>query len=135
MFSNREHYDEKQRSQQEIGLPTAGAAQKQHLLQQQEAEIRRLRTENKELEGTVREFRNETEALMTDYQGSADRLHETKSDRDKYFNQYETALRELAQRAERIKMLEQHRKEVTERNEHMSFQVSVWHSTLILPMK
>lgn len=79
----------------------------------------------------MREFRKECESLMADYQASAERLRESEAERDKYKNQYETALRELAQRAERIKQLEQQRKEATERNEHMSFQVSVWHPTSI----
>ena len=42
---------------------------------------------------------------MSDYRASAERLHKTEADCDKYKNQYEMALRELAQRAERIEQL------------------------------
>ena len=61
---------------------------------------------------------------MSDYRASANRLRETEANRDKYKNQYDTALRELAQRAERIIQLEQQHKEATERSKHMSLQVS-----------
>ena len=113
--------------QQKIQMMVTSAAQKQQSYQQLEADKQMLHTENKELEGTVLEFRKEFEALMTDYQGSADRLHETEAERDEYKNQYETELR----RAERIRQLERHRKEATERNEHLRFQVSVWHPTSV----
>ena len=95
--------------------------------QTMEADMQRLQTDNVELDVTLLEFRKELEALMTDYQVSVEQLHETEAERDKYKNQYETAQRELAQRVERIKLLEQHRKEATEKNEHQSYQVSVCH--------
>ena len=63
----------------------------------------------------------------TDYQVSAEQLSKAEAERDKYKNQYEMALRELAQRAERIKQLEQQHKEATEKNKHMDIghQVSI----------
>ena len=103
---------------------SASEAQNQQSYQQLQSEVQKLQKENKDLDTTLQEYRKECESLMSDYRESADQLHKTEVDRDKYKNQYETALRELAQRAERIKQLEQQRKEATERNEHMSFQVS-----------
>jgi len=93
--------------------------------------MQRLRTENVKLDATLLDFRKEMEALMSDYQASTGRVYEAEADCDKYKNQYETALRELAQRAERIKLLEQQRKEATEMNEHMGYQVGVCHPTSI----
>lgn len=108
---------------------SASKAQNQQSNQQLQSEVQKLQKENKDLDTTLQEYRKECESLMSDYRESAAQLHKTEVDRDKYKNQYETALRELAQRAERIKQLEQQRKEATERNEHMSFQVSRQHGT------
>ena len=105
--------------------------QLQQQIQTKETNMQRLRTENVKLDATLLDFRKEMEALMSDYQASADRVYEAEADGDKYKNQYETALRELAQRAERIKLLEQQRKEATEMNEHMGYQVGVCHPTSI----
>ena len=89
-----------------------------HSPKQLEAEVQRLQSENKELElsleRTTKQFRNDSEALMADYQRSIERLHDAKADRDKYKNQYETL---LAQR---------------ERTEHMGSQVSM--QTIIMCM-
>ena len=111
---------------------SANEAQNQQSYKQLQSDVEKLQKENKELNVALQEYRKEGESLMSGYQASAERLRETEADRDKYKNQYETALRELAQRAERIKQLEQQRKEATERSEHMSFQVSRLHATLPL---
>ena len=114
---------------------SASEAQNQQSYQQLQSEVQKLQKENKELDATLQEYREECEALFSDYRECADQLYKIEVDRDKYKNQYETALRELAQRAERIKQLEQQHKEATERNEPVNFQVSRLHSTSSLPSR
>ena len=128
-----QHNEQLKRQIQELqDQVSANEAQNQQSYEQLQLEVQKLQKENKELDVALQEYRKECESLMSDYRASADRLRETEADRDKYKNQYDTALRELAQRAERIKQLEQQRKEATERSEHMSFQVSRLHAALPL---
>jgi len=86
--------------------------------------MQRLPADYKELESTVLDFRTESE---TDYQVSAEQLSKAEAQSDKYKNRYENALRELAQRSERVKQLEQQHKEATEMTKHMNIdhQVSI----------
>ena len=86
--------------------------------------MQRLPADYKELESTALELRTESE---TDYQVSAEQLSKAEAESDKYKNQYENALRELAQRSERVKQLEQQCKEATEMTKHMNIdhQVSI----------
>ena len=43
----------------------------------------------------MQEFHKECESLMTDYQACAEQHYEAETERDKYKNQYETALKEI----------------------------------------
>ena len=79
-------------------------AQNQQSYEQLQSEVQKLQKENKELDVALQEYRKECESLMSG-RASAAQLCETEADRDKYKNQYEIALRELAQRAERIEQL------------------------------
>ena len=90
---------------------------------QEEAQRQVLENEQKDAQHALGEYKSECEALMGDYQTCAERLRETEEERDRHKKQVEIGLRELTKRADKIKQLEQQRTELTERGQHMDFQV------------
>ena len=68
-------------------------------------------------------FKGECQSLVQDYQVAGGQIKTLEEDRDRFRKQAEMGLRELAQRAERIKTLEARRKDLEEQLQHMDFQV------------
>ena len=85
----------------------------------------RLRNELTNTQKVTGEFRKECESLVADYQGAAKRLEVMEAEKDKCRNQAQMGMRELAQRAERIKALEGERQNLQEQLQHMDLQVCV----------
>lgn len=70
------------------------------------------------------EFRKECQSLVADYEGAAKKIESLEEERDRYRNQANMGMRELAQRGERVKALEGERKHLQDQLQHMDLQVS-----------
>ena len=85
----------------------------------------RLTQELSNTQRVVGEFKKECESLVVDYQGAAKKIELLEEERDRYRNQANMGMRELAQRGERVKALEGERKSLQEQLQHMDLQVCV----------
>ena len=88
-------------------------------------ENERLKKELTNTQKVTGEFRKECESLVADYQGAAKKIEQLEEERDRYRDQTNMGMRELAQRAERVKSLEGERQSLQDQLMHMDMQVSV----------
>ena len=86
-------------------------------------EKERLTQELSNTQRVVNEYKKECESLVVDYQGAAKKITVLEEERDRYRNQHSMSMRELGQRAERVKALEAERKNLQEQLQHMDLQV------------
>ena len=86
----------------------------------------RLKNELTKTQKVTGEFRKECESLVGDYQTAAKKIELLEKERDRFRNQTDMGMRELAMRAERIKALEAERQSLQDQLQHMDLQVCVW---------
>lgn len=94
-----------------------------HRLRETLHECDLLKNELTNTQKVTGEFRKECESLVADYQGAAKKIELLEEERDRYRNQAQMGMRELAQRGERVKTLEAERKSLQEQLQHMDMQV------------
>ena len=83
-----------------------------------------LKGELSNTQKVTNEYKKECESLVADYQGAAKQIVQLEEERDRFRNQANMGMRELAQRAERVKALEGERQALQEQLMHMDMQVS-----------
>ena len=83
----------------------------------------RLKNELTKTQKVTGEFRKECESLVGDYQTAAKKIELLEKERDRFRNQTDMGMRELAMRAERIKALEAERQSLQDQLQHMDLQV------------
>jgi chromosome segregation ATPase len=83
----------------------------------------RLKNELTKTQKVTGEFRKECESLVGDYQTAAKKIELLEKERDRFRNQTDMGMRELAMRAERIKALEAERQSLQDQLQHMDLQL------------
>lgn len=84
---------------------------------------RRIEGEKNQLEKTVKEYRTESESILTDYTQAMAELRQTKDEKENLQQVFTKTTHDLNQQRERSRLLEVQRKEVQDKLSHMDAQV------------
>ena len=84
---------------------------------------RKIEGEKNQLDKTVKEYRTESESILTDYTQAMAELRQIKDDKENLQQMFTKTTQELGQSRERSRLLEMQRKEVQDKLSHMDAQV------------
>ena len=84
---------------------------------------RKIEGDKNQLEKTVKEYRTESESILTDYTQAMAELRQTKDEKENLQQMFTKSTQELSQQRERSRLLEGQRKEVQDKLTHMDAQV------------
>ena len=84
---------------------------------------KRIEGEKNQLDKTVKEYRTESESILTDYTQAMAELRQTKENKENLQQMFTKTTQELGQSRERSRLLEMQRKEVQDKLSHMDAQV------------
>ena len=98
-----------------------------HQLEEERVQLtevkKKIEGDKNQLEKMVKEYRTESESILTDYTQAMAELRQTKDEKENLQQMFTMSNQELSQQRERSRLLEGQRKEVQDKLTHMDAQV------------